>query len=434
MALLNLTVNNYELRLSAYNLLVSLANTFSFKINSILLEGYDIAIPNNNKHFINKLSGELAESEASMTIEFLQQAIDGLNKADTLSQTAVLDYMKPWLLNIPNLLFQFRSESDINKIKDLFNSIIALSIREHNEIGPMILSKIWKTLGRIESVELLEYLMECLISRTITSSGVSCLGTKLMDCFEDIIVTLASKNRTFISGKIVFLLINQLRSTKSKNTKKINTRIELSSNWTNIEVALRLLLTLSFENLICVDEYMSELFFIIISLFSCGDSLIRSNVHALFMNLIHSIFNYSICFPDKLQTLRFYFHEFQQLHFRLQFGIGTNKSLFSPYKKSSERSDTEKLGSSFFPFLSLSPPPPLFLSLSLPLSFPPLIPLLPPPSCSSSLFLSIKCFAFPLFPRVATFFFPSLSPPLSAYSPLPYSLFLLLSPISFFIF
>ena len=357
MAFLNLTIsNNHELRLSAYNLLVTLSNTFSFKIDSKLLEGSDIAIPRNTKNVIMKFSRELAVSEPSLTLEFIQQALDCFVKADSISRVILLDYVKPWLINLQYI--QLTDEKQA-KLKEIFNSFIKLTLEFIDVISPVFLSKVWKSLGKL-SGDILEIIIVTLIDLILSSppsSSSSPLGTTLMDCLEDIFITLSTQNPSFISGKLLHLLLNELQATYSPpSIPSLSSctpslvpashveRIELTPNWNKCELLIRWLLTLSFENLICVERYLPELFHIILMCFYSGDSLIRSNIQALFINIIHSLVNSNSNFilNDKVQALNNYFAEFQQIQNRLHFGVGGNKSNFSPYKRSQERGD-EKL-------------------------------------------------------------------------------------------
>merc|ERR1712137_496880 len=120
-------------------------------------------------------------------------------------------------------------------------------------------------------------------------------------------------------------------------TNEKGTRLENHPSWVKFEVLIRFLLTLSYKNLICIDRHLPELFYIILVTFYCGDGLIRANVYALLMNVVHSLLCSSIIHPDKIQTLRFLFTELQRLSHRIHFGVAGNKANFTPYKSRSER-------------------------------------------------------------------------------------------------
>jgi len=323
MALLNLSVRNYPLRVAAYNLLVALCSTFSFSLDSKLFEAYDIAVPYNTKPFVVGISSELAKSEPGMTLEFLQQAIEAISNGDKTSRFLVLDYIGPWLTNLEDIAATNNPETSA-KLDDILNLLMVLAIRESNDIGPAVRTQVWSVLSNCPS--LTTSIINCLMARTQSSSGVSQLGEKAMNCAEDILITIASSNPATVSKLLIDNLLQFFGETASIS------RLEDHPSWARIEVLLRFLLTLSFENLICIDKFLPEICYIILVTFYTGDSLIRANVYALFMNSIHSLLCSSFVHPDKIQTLRFLFNEFQHLSHRLHFGVGSDKANFSPYK------------------------------------------------------------------------------------------------------
>ena len=63
---------------------------------------------------------------------------------------------------------------------------------------------------------------------------------------------------------------------------------------------------LSFENLLFVEIYLPELFHLVILLFSTGPYLMRSIIHGLVINIVHSLYTSVATADDKLQSLRFF--------------------------------------------------------------------------------------------------------------------------------
>lgn len=98
---------------------------------------------------------------------------------------------------------------------------------------------------------------------------------------------------------------------------------------------------LSFENLLFVEIYLPELFHLVILLFSTGPYLMRSIIHGLVINIVHSLYTSVATADDKLQSLRFLLGELSQLRFRLLFGIAsTTVTAFqapNPKEKKPER-------------------------------------------------------------------------------------------------
>ena len=334
MALLNLTSPNHSLRLASYNLLESLCTSFSFRLPSMLLPSNDIGIAKNSNPFVIRISRELAEAEPNITLEFLLESLRGITKADRTSQIFVMDYIKPWLKNIP--LFSILSVNNADKqakSKELITALIAFSL-DTKEIFPILLSKIWKLIAKVDT--LVDLVIQCLNERALANSTT--LGTKNMDYIEDIYLYIASSNPKLISGRIIHIMLDVLTRTASDNIDLL----ENTDMWGKIEILVRILLTLSYENLICVENYIPELFYIITMVFYSGDCFLRANVHALFINVVHSIFISRVCHPDKMNNLRFLLQEFHSLSSRLHFGVG---SLATPiYLSANERDNKlEKL-------------------------------------------------------------------------------------------
>ena len=77
MALLNLGSSDPNLRTAAYNLLCALTSHFDLKIEGHLLETNGLCIPSNNTIFIKSISETLAANEPHLTLEFLEECIQG---------------------------------------------------------------------------------------------------------------------------------------------------------------------------------------------------------------------------------------------------------------------------------------------------------------------------------------------------------------------
>eukprot|EP01094_Clydonella_sp_ATCC50884_P006709 TRINITY_DN1591_c0_g1_i1.p1 TRINITY_DN1591_c0_g1~~TRINITY_DN1591_c0_g1_i1.p1 ORF type:complete len:2499 (-),score=1256.67 TRINITY_DN1591_c0_g1_i1:167-7663(-) len=339
MSLLNITAANPTLRSAAYNLLVSLCNSFGYGLRDCLLECTDVTIPRNARHFVVKVSRELSINEPKLTLEFLLESLHGITKTNNLGQHLVLDYVNPWL---PNLVFYSRptrdpdSKDKLAKTKEVLNSLIALTIREANDMGPAIMTRIWKPIGRIP--EMADIVLQCLVERAIpATSKTSAIGTKNMMTAEDIIVCLGTENRQYYAGKLVGNILRLLEETREKPADVLSEH-EL---WIHIEIHVRWLMMLSFDNLLAVENYLPEYFHILTLVFYQGTTLLRATVHRLFINIVHSIHTHALCDPSKAQQLRFHLAEFQQLPFRLHMGLsGTDAG---PFGKGGAKEKVDKM-------------------------------------------------------------------------------------------
>src|SRR3990167_373899 len=234
-------------------------------------------------------------------------------------------------------------------MKEIITSLISLTLRETEEIGPAILTHVWQTLGKCPKI--LDNILESLLTHSTSKDGssqlppgkdskdtslLSSIGTKTMDCFEDIILTIAAQLPYLVTGKLLQLFFQLVNSTTESDNK--SDRIEKNTTWVKIEILIRWFLILSFDNLLCVHMYLPELFHLIILTFFSGDALIRSSIYALFINIIHSIItsNEKICPEDKLQKLKLLFNQYHEVQYQLHFGIG-GKSTYAPFLKLADR-------------------------------------------------------------------------------------------------
>lgn len=147
MALLNLGSSDPNLRTAAYNQLCALTATFDLKIEGQLLETQGLCIPSNNTIFIKEVSEKLATNEPHLTLEFLEECIQGFQRSTIELKHLCLEYMTPWLAN----LVRFCKPTDEGKrqkqVAQILEKLINLTI-EQKEMYPSIQTKIWGNLGQ----------------------------------------------------------------------------------------------------------------------------------------------------------------------------------------------------------------------------------------------------------------------------------------------
>jgi GTPase-activator protein for Ras-like GTPase/Divergent CRAL/TRIO domain/Cell morphogenesis C-terminal len=342
MSLLNLSSSNISLREAAYNLLVAISQSFNFSVRRQLHEANGMHLPRNNTHFVVRISRQLAVTEKRLTLEFMLESLRGINKTDRLGMHRCLDYVMPWLAN----LALFHPVSSLPESKELAGktrqvvlSLITLSIREAAQLGPALLEKVWKPIGRVHS--LLGLVLECIV--TSTGDPNQGLGTRAMETLEDMTVTVASQNPQLVAGKLVARLVNLIAGT-AQNPKS---SLERHEAWSAIAVILRLLLMLAFEDLITVQQFLPDVLHAIMMVFSTGDYQVRASVHGLVMNLVHSLYTSLVSASgaegttdqerDRLQKLAMHLQDFDQPKFRLLFGIGAMKQASSSVKLGGSR-------------------------------------------------------------------------------------------------
>lgn len=329
MSLLNLSSSNQFLREAAYNLLVTLSRTFNFSVREELLRSSGMFVPRNASHFVSRISSQLAQTETSMTLEFLLESLRAFENADATGKHLCLDYIRPWF---PNLGFFATptgnpdSKDKIEKASEVVRALIRITLTESGSLLPAILSKAWAVLGRSPEA-LLDVILGSILEATWSSTQAG--GVGYFSSIQDIIITIAAENPQSLSGKLVFRLLRLL------DESCVGAVPQLSDHpvWPKISVILNLLLVLSFENLVVVQEYLPELFHMITMLFSVGSESIRAVLHGLLINTVHSQYTYLASTMEnssgieRLQPLaRALREEYDEPKFRLLFGLGNTSN------------------------------------------------------------------------------------------------------------
>eukprot|EP01119_Soliformovum_irregulare_P019017 TRINITY_DN5943_c0_g1_i1.p1 TRINITY_DN5943_c0_g1~~TRINITY_DN5943_c0_g1_i1.p1 ORF type:complete len:2529 (-),score=855.67 TRINITY_DN5943_c0_g1_i1:42-7628(-) len=339
MALLNLGNEDAMLRLAAYNMLDALCQYFSFSAVSLLrIEG--LCIPTHSFHFIVTTSERLAATQHKLTLEFLLECLQGLGlaKASPQLKHLCLDYMRPWFPNLAkfyHLSADPGSAAQVAKTKQVIDSLISFTLKD-KEIVTWILSTVWETVGTV--TEILETVIDCIIEQGLKSG----IGSSELETLGAILTTLASQNSVLVSGKVIARVLQLIGSTASTTKESL----EAHPAWPSLTVLIRFLFMLSFENLLHVQQYLPELFHIVMTIFSTGATYIRATVHGLLINILHSLYTLKVTPDNKLTALRFHISELSHPRFMLLFGIGgQNVTSFSrPIPPENKKLDKVSLG------------------------------------------------------------------------------------------
>lgn len=217
MALLNLGVHDPMLRTAAYNLLCALTATFDLKIEGQLLETQGLCIPSNNTLFIKSISEKLATNEPHLTLEFLEECIQGFRVSSIELKHLCLEYMTPWL---PNLVKFCKPTDDFKRYKkvgEILEKLIVLTIKE-TEMYPSVQAKIWGTLGKVS--DLIDIILDTFLSCSV-SDGHSPL---MVEVLADTTVALASANIQLVAKKTIarfFKVIRNLTTLQIEARKSI---------------------------------------------------------------------------------------------------------------------------------------------------------------------------------------------------------------------
>ncbi|XP_060536829.1 neurofibromin isoform X2 [Cylas formicarius] len=317
MALLNLGSHDPNLRTAAYNQLCALTATFDLKIEGQLLETQGLCIPSNNTIFIKSISEKLATNEPHLTLEFLEECIQGFRVSSIELKHLCLEYMTPWL---PNLVKFCKPADDIKryqKVSGILEKLILLTIKEV-EMYPSIQAKIWGSIGQVP--ELIDIVLDNFISTSVNEG----IGSPMVEIMADTAVALASANVQLVAKKVIGRLCRVMDQTCQAPTPMLEQHIM----WEDIAILARYLLMLSFNNCLDVVRHLPYLFHTVTFLVCSGSLSMRASTHGLVMNIIHSL---CTCtkprFSEETQRLlRLSLDEFSLPKFYLLFGISKVKN------------------------------------------------------------------------------------------------------------
>ncbi|XP_031834542.1 neurofibromin 1 isoform X3 [Nomia melanderi] len=334
MALLNLGSSDPNLRTAAYNQLCALTATFDLKIEGQLLETSGLCIPSNNTIFIKHLSETLATKDPHLTLEFLEECIQGFILSSIELKHLCLEYMTPWLNN----LVRFYKPNDgggkrQKQVTKILEKLITLTIEEV-EMYPSIQAKIWSTIGKLP--DLIDTVLDNFIQRSV-SFGVESPTVEIM---ADTAVALASGNVQLVAKKVIGRLCRVVDKTCISPTPLL----EQHTSWDDIAILARYLLMLSFNNCLDVGKHLPYLFHMVTFLVCSGSLSMRASTHGLVINSIHSLCTCSSpsFSEDTHRILRMSLDEFSLPKFYLLFGISKVKSAAGTAFRSSYRHSSEK--------------------------------------------------------------------------------------------
>ncbi|XP_014247194.1 neurofibromin isoform X2 [Cimex lectularius] len=317
MAFLNLGSSDPSLRTAAYNQLCALTATFDLKIEGQLLETSGLCIPSNNTIFIKSVSEKLATNEPHLTLEFLEECIQGFRVSTIELKHLCLEYMTPWL---PNLV-RFCKPADENKrqqkVVQILEKLILLTVEEV-EMYPSIQAKIWGSIGQVP--ELIDMVLDSFIKKSSDGGFAS----PVAEILADTAVALASANVQLVAKKFIGRLCRVLDKTCTSPTPLLENNVL----WDDIAILARYLLMLSFNNCLDVARHLPYLFHVVTFLVCSGSTSMRASMHGLVINIIHSLCTCTKpTFTEEAQrVLRLSLDEFSLQKFYLLFGISKVKS------------------------------------------------------------------------------------------------------------
>lgn len=216
-----------------------------------------LCIPSNNTLFIKSVSSKLATNEPHLTLEFLEECIQGFTRSTIELKHLCLEYMTPWLQNLVKFVkeeppfnpFNPQPPRQKQKVSIILDKLINLTI-EQKEMYPSVQAKIWGSIGQIS--DLIDIVLDNFLVRSV-SYGI---GSHQVELMADTAVALASSNTKMFGKKVIGRLCRVL-DYSCKNPCQF---LEQHVMWDEIAILARYLLMLSFNNCLDVAEHLPYIF------------------------------------------------------------------------------------------------------------------------------------------------------------------------------
>ncbi|KAI8384889.1 uncharacterized protein BYT42DRAFT_563965 [Radiomyces spectabilis] len=304
-ALLMLGHKEAQLRVEAYHLLYTLAQTFNLNISRRLLDANDICVPANNTDFLLDISKTLATEEPWLTLDFLDESLVGFYHSDDSNRYLALDCVLPWFLNLPQYLKS--TESDAERAKERIHTLIKMTAYRGKSYK-LMQTKLWRMIAKMDNM------FHIVLDAAISYSVQQPLGSDRIEAVADTIVSLSN---TAIHGQI----ISRIREVLHRTMEKPSRTLTEHPVWMEIVVLLRFLLMLSFNNEELATSYLPEIFHIVTLTMGLGSVFVRATVHGILINVVQSLCT-GVTLPESnRKRLQLLLNELSESRFQLLFGI-----------------------------------------------------------------------------------------------------------------
>ncbi|KAK6355415.1 Ras GTPase activating protein ira2 [Orbilia brochopaga] len=276
-ALMNMGSSDQSLRISAYNLLCALCQTFRFNVDRQFVSAKGLSIPADSLNLIVGVSEKLAANEPQLTFDFLTEFFVGWVKSPLQQRPLSILYMAPWLANLHSQVLALDGDSEKGKerLAGIARKLIEITVNE-TTLYSNFQQNAWSVISRDES--LLEVFFEELI-RAAINHGFNSAEAEVIGSIA------ASFGTLTMRGKIIARVRRALNRTSLRPTRHLKD----NAIWKELCVLLRVCLAISFDSRAQAQMFLPELFHIITMVVNCGSTSVRTTVHSLLINTVHSI-------------------------------------------------------------------------------------------------------------------------------------------------
>nr|KAJ3419272.1 Ras GTPase activating protein ira2 [Polyrhizophydium stewartii] len=316
-ALLNLYSEEPSVRVASYDLLCAIVSGFGYNVGAHLHSTKGIAIPFNSYRFVIDISTTLAASETSLTFEVLNEGLLGYPKLNRELKMHMLEYLSPWLSNLAHYLRPADSietalqiEEAKTKVTQLLATLTHLTLKEQDTFL-VTQSKIWSVLAQQDVI------VPAIIDMFIEAAMQLPFGAKETEVLANTVVTLAGHNGQIVAGTIM----KSLRQAVASTAQNPRTSMVDHPAWRLIQVLLRFVLMLSFDNKLCLQLYLADLFHVLSLVAGLGVPIVRRTVHGIVLNTLQVLMTNTALNDVRISGLSIALDKLHSTKFTRLFGL-----------------------------------------------------------------------------------------------------------------
>ncbi|ANB15965.1 Ras GTPase activating protein IRA2 [Sugiyamaella lignohabitans] len=265
----NLCSNNSALQEAAFNLLAMIPERFNISFGREIRGGKGFGIPKKEVSMSVVFSEVVASTHIELTYDFLLEFSKSFKSFSKEQGNNAILYAAPWVKNIYSA--QREGGKDAASLIRIFLDIAVWSPDHYTSL----LLNFWPALCLQE--ELTDILVDEVIRFAVER------GSQDME-IEDVLAVLTSCPTLSICGTVITRCRKILNKPLPANERLLTNH----PDWTELDVLIRLVGSLSFESLLIAEVYLPEIILLVSSLIYTGPYSFRNALCNLLVNVLHA--------------------------------------------------------------------------------------------------------------------------------------------------
>lgn len=264
------------IRAVSYNLLAVTQETFHLDCGMNFRRTPDIFVSSDCCTFVWVISESLARTAPELTCAVWKYFVNALENQVIVRELVpqTVSCLSYWTPNLYKYVYRMDEEEGPEIVSNIIRSLLRLTVAEVS-FSSIYVQKIWLLLaidGRLTSV-----IVEEVVNHALDRDSEGRDWSRVL---------------CMISGLPTIEVGSQIINRLMKVTKSFlpSLRVEVSTqSWSELSILVKMAIPLFFENPLMTQMFLPETLFIVSLLIDVGPTEIRSSLHALLLNVGHSI-------------------------------------------------------------------------------------------------------------------------------------------------